>query len=155
MHRRRWEDNIKMDLLKKWDGNTCSGLMWLITRASGRSYAHARCRAMPCVPWIDEELAARRFRSSLFPLSVWKVQMWSRVHLMAETDRAVETSVLTKTETDSGTVLNLTVQCRCRPVGWQCHVSVAYVIVWPIYIANISVRAVVQNTYQHKLHTAT
>jgi len=125
MHRRRWEDNIKMDLIKKWDGNTCSGLMWLITWASGTSYAHARCRAMPCAPWIDEELAARRFRSCLFPLSVWKVQMWSRVHLMAETDRGVETSVLTKTETDrqwhraefNGTVSSqtcrLTVPCQC------------------------------------------
>jgi len=40
IHRHRWEDNIKMDLMKKWDGNTCSGLMWLSAWASGRSCAH-------------------------------------------------------------------------------------------------------------------
>jgi hypothetical protein len=33
-HRRRWEDNIKMDF-RKWDGGPWTGLIWLRIRTGG------------------------------------------------------------------------------------------------------------------------
>jgi len=47
----------------------------------------------------------------------WESPGGPTVYMMAETDRAAETYVLTKLETDNGTILNVTVQYRRRTVG--------------------------------------